>query len=357
VAIWQLVYLIRLGDGTGMKGATYATLCASFLAAPFFSYTYPVAIGPIFGVVLVQNIIQWKGESKTPEKIRTILKQWIPLFICTFSITVFYIQDVAQLTKDGDMHAYWSHLMMNNGFDVMAFFGNIFHMLAQAGSGFLFWWLFGILCTAAFVCGIYTSFAGLRKPGNDLVLLYGTLLLLFIIALHAVGKMPLGEPRLNAFAIPAIAILLIHFMEQMKGAKSIGKAVPILSFILFAGLIGNIFSTIAASFTDSKYALRMAIYHAAEHAISEAQQKNIPILVTPGVANPYEKTRNLPFDNTVPGDWVLMTFPAYKVSAAIPVYGIQDTAGLAGYLHRLPDGIKEAMVVDGPQYRIVKVPD
>jgi 4-amino-4-deoxy-L-arabinose transferase-like glycosyltransferase len=357
--LWQLVYLLRCDDEHQVNRWTYVFMCLSFLLAPFFSYTYPVAVAPVYLVVLIQNIVLWKTDRETTEKVWVIVRQWFPLFMCTFSITIFYVFDVSQLTKDKDMHGYWAHLMMEKGFDWTVFFGNIFHLFAQAGSGFLFWWLFGLLGTAAFVLAIFHSsraVSRLKVSRDQSLLLYSVLLLLVIVVLYAAGKLPVGEPRLNAFAIPALSIMLIFLLDQMNAGWR-GRVSPVLSFILLAGLMGNIYSTIYASFADEKYSQRMAIYNATQTALHTAQSQHLPVLISPGVAYPYEKTKNLPFDNNVPGDWVLMTFPAYNVANGTMVYAIPDTANLDEYLKELPTGVARVMVGDGINYRVLKVGD
>lgn len=358
IAIHQLLYLSGYGSGKKVNVAGYSLLCLSFLVAPFFSYTYSIAIAPVYTVILVQNILQWGADDNTRKKIKTILLQWVPLFICTFSITVFYSIDIAQLSRDKDMHVYWGHLMMQDGFDIRIFFTNIFHLFAQVGSGFIFWWLFGLLGVAGFGYGIYRCSKTLFSGNHDtktLVLLYSILLPLLAIALFAAGKLPIGEPRLNAFIIPAISIVVIHLLDAaMARQDNWAKATRVLSFVLLAGVIGNIYSTILASFTDEKYARRMEIYHATEKAVTTAREQQLPILITPEVAYPYDKTINLPFSNTVPGDWVLMTFPAYHVGESQPVYAIDDVHQLQEYLGQLPASTTSVMVGDGIHYRIVQ---
>jgi hypothetical protein len=357
-AIWQMILLLETGRDKSKSIISYVLVCLSFLVAPFFSYTYPLVVAPVYLVLLVWQIVYWRTEAPTPQKIRVILKQWFPLFLCTFSITLFYVLDVAQLSSDGEMKRYWQHLMMQQGFEISVFCRNVFHMFAQAGSGFLFWWLFGLSCTIAFVFGVYTILKNRSVVTADLqgsVLFYSFLLLLTVMVMHLAGKLPLGEPRLNAFVIPAISVLLIHFLGAMQQRVGEGKVAVVVCYILLAGLSGNIFSTIAASFTDDKYARRMEIYRSTERAVAIANDKKLPILITPGVAYPYEHTRNLPFDNTVPGDWVLMTFPAYKVNESMPVYAIADTTLIAQYKDRMPGSIAEVMAGDGINYRIVKL--
>lgn len=357
VALWQTRMLLRVSEKK-VTGGWYVLLCLSFLIAPFFSYTYPIVIAPAFVVLLVQNILSWRERKGEGGSVPIFLMQWLPLFLCTFSITVFYLKDAYLLGKDEDMHRFWAHLMMEGGFDPVKFLVNFFHFFAQAGSGFVFWWLFGIFCTVSFGYGIYKTFLQIKAGGRDmnsLMMLYIVLLPMVVMLLYTAGKLPVGEPRLSAFAVPAISIMLVAFLSENWPAKT-RKVFSVISFAMFAGLAGNVVSTIVASFTDSKYSKRMEIYRNTQSAIAEAQDKSIPIMITPGVAYPYELTKNLPFDNTVPGDWVLMTFPAYSAEGKVPVYGIADLSEPDRVLDRMPPGVDSVMVGDGIRYEVVKVP-
>jgi hypothetical protein len=284
--------------------------------------------------------------------------QWLPLFLCTFSITIFYLKDAYMPGEDEDMHRFWAHLLMEGGFEPAKFLVNFFHFFAQAGSGFVFWWLFGIFCSVSFGYSIYRTILYIKggaRDQNSMMLLYSVLLPIVVMVLYIAGKLPVGEPRLSAFAVPAISIMLVAFLSADWQTKT-RKVFSVISFAMFVGLTGNVVSTIAASFTDSKYSRRMEIYRNTQAAIAEAEHKGIPIMITPGVAYPYELTRNLPFDNTVPGDWVLMTFPAYSAEGKVPVYGIIDLRELDRVFDRMPPGVDSVMAGDGIRYEVVKVP-
>jgi hypothetical protein len=357
VALWQLIWLLKCSKKQQiMSGKQYILLCASFLVLPFFSYTYIITLLPVYAVLAIDSIVKRKTNKESKAGISNILLQWLPLFICTFSITIFYITDVAQLSTDNDMKHYWGHLMMNNGFSITDFATHIFHLFAQAGSGLLFWSLFGIACSVAFLYSVHKCYQNLRAGIQSIqnsVLMYSVLLILLMIALHLMGKLPLGEPRLNAFAIPAISVMLITMLTDMGKIARYNKATGVIFFILFIGPIGNVYSTIAACFTDSKYAKRMTIYHATQAALKTANENKLPILITPHVAYPYENTVNFPFDNTVPGDWVLLTFPAYKMGKSEQIYAIDDTTNIDNYINQLPNHIKNVMIGDGLNYKIV----
>ncbi|GAA4460745.1 hypothetical protein GCM10023093_03970 [Nemorincola caseinilytica] len=352
-ALWQLHYLLRLGDRP-LKAAGYALFCMAMLLCPFFSYTYAIVIAPVYGVVLLHNIATWNNGTGNG-KMRTIVMQWIPLCLCTFSITVFYLVDAAHLSADGDMQNYWRHLMPGGR---TPFAERMFHFLAQAGSGLLFWWLFGLACTGALGWAIFRVAKAIRKRDvtvENSILLYALLVVLLVVTLNQAGRLPLGEPRLNAFGVPALSVLLIALLQALR-TKARKKLWPdILAYLLLAGLTGNIYSTIAACFTDGKYAQRMETYRASEKALQMATGQHLPILVTPEVAYPYNGTENLPWRTPIPGDWVLMTWPAYDAADMLPIYAVPDTNDLGSYLQRLPTGTARVMVGNGISYRVVDV--
>ena len=80
----------------------------------------------------------------------------------------------------------------------------------------------------------------------------------------------------------------------------------------------------------------------------------MPILITPGVAFPYDTTGNLPFNGTVPGDWVLKTFPAYKVGENIPVFAINCLGDLSKSMKTLPPHITTVLAGDGSSFHIIR---
>jgi hypothetical protein len=357
LALWQLVWLLNIGE-RGLKSiAGYLLLCAGLLVSPFFSYTYPIVIAPVFLVVFVQDVVLWRRKSGV-ETVRRIALQWLPLFLCTFSITLFYVADVAQLSADENMRIYWGGHIAKDGFNLLKFLVQLFHALAQPGSGLIFWWLFGLLCSFALLFGYREAYRNTRAGETGLhavLLLYAVSLPILMLVLNMARRLPMGEPRLNAFAVPAIAILLIHLLNAVAKMPRLQRAGAVVSYILIAGLSGNIVTTVIASFTDGKYERRIATYRATQAAVQQAQDLRIPVLITPEVGWPYDKTENLPWHTMLPGDWVLMTWPAFDPNDAIQVYNIDDTGNVEQYFDQLPGSLAEVMVGDGLHYRRVAV--
>ena len=351
VAIWQLLELLDIGKAVKFTDRKYLLLCASCLIVPSFSYTYPVAIAPVFVVLMAQSLHLLRAGGITGSR-RTLLLKWLPASLSIMGIAIFYIADVSQLMHDEHMHGYWAHLMMGGGFSWSSFFLNIWNLFAEIGSGLFFWYIMGILGLASFIYSLRNSIRDMAN-GNlsnaSLLRLYSVVLLVLSIIMFALGKLPLGEPRFNVFAIPAISLLIINLLDNLQQKQP--KALAI-SALLYAGVIGNIYTTFIASVTGPEYAKKMQIYRSTEDAIVVAQARNLPILITPDVAYPYDKTQNLPYDNTVPGDWVLKTFPAYKVAKNIPVYPISNIGMVREVFKKLPPHIKTVMIGDGQSYNI-----
>ena len=283
-----------------------------------------------------------------------LLLKWFPLILCVISVSVFYVVDVGQLLRDKDMHKFWGHLLMDGGFNWRSFFINFYMLFAEVGSGFVFWYLFGIFGILSLIFGIGSVLKSTYHFNDNtaFIRLYAVGLLTLAISLFAAGKLPLGEPRLNAFTIPAISLLLIHTFDFLAGSGAKGRFAKIVVTLFYVGLIGNIYTTFFASFTGDSYNRKMKIYKATEAAITLAQTKKLPIFVTPGVAYPYEKTKNLPYETTVPGDWVLKTFPAYKVADSVPVFAVNNLSDVREAINGLPATTKYAMAGDGISYKI-----
>jgi hypothetical protein len=353
LAVGQLLYLLNLGNNMNAKPAKYILLCIGMAIAPFFSYTYPVVIAPVYAVLLTNHVLNALNGQKTPYP--TLAKQWFPLFLGTFGITMFYATDVVQVAADNDMHKYWQHLLGGTA-PLYRLPERIFHFLAQPGSGFLFWWLFGMCGLVAIIVVAKNTYHYLRirlMRTEHYLNLYGLLTVALVISLNLIGKIPLGEPRLNAFGIPAIALLVTALLNKIENRYP--KQGKYLTYIILAGLVGNIYTTIIASFTDVKYKRRMAIYNATENAILLAQKVKMPILITPDVAWPYNNTRNYPFDDELPGDWVLMTWPAFNPNDRVEVYAVPEWKQLPQYLNRLPPYINRVVAGDGLQFDVVDV--
>lgn len=358
LALWQFIKLIELPRNAKTNWFSYIILCISFAIVPYFSYIYPIAISPVFIIIFIQSLLRFNDKALTAyQAFKYGLSQGLPLLLCFLSILWFYKIDVAQLMADKGMHNYWGHLMMQDGFSLGSFLNNFFNFFGEEGAGLVYWLLFGILGMSSFIFGIYKSFVYVRSSiigFSEQIRLYSVLLLIVVTILFLAGKFPMGEPRLNSFTVPSMAILMILLLDTIGGErKKLRKLSVGISIVLYVGVIGNIYTTFFASITGPEYNRKISIYRATEKAIMEAQSKQMPIYVTPEVAYPYDKTLNLPYNTTVPGDWVLKTFPAFDVSIKTPVINIKAVSDITNISNSLTG--QEIMTGDGLIYRVRKL--
>jgi len=355
VAIWQLLEVLEISaKGVRHKGR-YALLCFSFLAAPFFSYTYPIAAAPIFMVAFLQGILLLRSNEETKKKMHILLLQWLPLFIAAMSIIVFYVIDVSHLMDDKEMHAYWSYRMIAGGSGVKHIIGKCWDFFAQVGSGLIFEIIFGVLGISAFAWGLYHGIKNSRTPKYDtgaLLRLYCMLLVSLAIGLFIAGKLPV-EPKFNAFTVPSIAVLIIFLLDNLGNAPAGRKVTTAITTILFIGLTGNVMTTALNVVIAPEYAKRMNIYVATENAIAHAQADKLPILITPGVAFPDAITVITPNFAPISAGSVLKTFPAYKVSENLPVYTINDLTKLKEKMKQLPASVTSVLAGDGISFKVI----
>lgn len=355
LAIYQLLELLSLHERERWNWRRYLLLCISFLVLPFFSYTYPLAIAPVYFVMLLQCIYLYKHKSRQAYRL-LFLQIWLPLLLCMCSIVVFYITDVKQLMADAGMRQFWGHRLMREGFSFISFFTCTFELFANLGAGLIFTALLGITGVCALCYGVYKSASGIKERDGStgaFIVCYSVVLIFIILILFGLGKFPLGETRLNAFTMPSICILIISLLDRLLVTNR-HKLSRVLSIVLYVGVTGNIYTTFFASFTGASFNKKLTIYEATEDAIIIAQAKHMPIFITPDIAYPYEHTTNYPASDKIMGDWVLKTFPAYKVYKHTPVYAINSIAEINSKLQQMPSSVTAAIVGDGNSFRVIK---
>jgi hypothetical protein len=254
------------------------------------------------------------------------------------------------------MKAYW-HYNLAGGLDVSGTLLNFYAVFSQVGSGFVFQTIFGILGVTAAVQAMGHAAADLRRRGPlqpaAWLRVYSLLVILAAAALFFAGKLPLGEARLNAFLNIPVSILIIDLLRRLRAAYPDSKIVIGTCVLLFAGVTGNVYTTLLGHYTDEDLPRKQQIYARTGGAIRLAKETGLPILVTPGVAFPYEKDKNLPdTGSTVPGDWILKTHPAYQFPDRIPVYPVADRQRAAFCLDTLASAA--AVVTDGTSVSVLK---
>jgi hypothetical protein len=179
------------------------------------------------------------------------------------------------------------------------------------------------------------------------------MVLLLAIVLFLFKKLPIGTPRLNAFTTASIAILIIHFINDLSARIGINTLKKLLPSILYLGVIGNIFTSYLNYFASQQYKKQMAIYKATKKNIQEAQVKKVPLsyYIWCGLSlrAGYNRCRL-----ARPQVWVLKTFPAYDMKLSLPVYAITDIPQAGKVVNQLPPGMNAIIAGDGINYQQVE---
>ena len=258
--------------------------------------------------------------------------------------------------QDQAMRQYWSYRMLDAQHPLQDMSIKLWGLFAKTGSGFVYEIIFGVLGIA----GLAVSIGSLRKHVNqtklvlmDYVLQYIVILIATVVGLFLAGKLPLSEPKFNAFVVPAIAIMIAHTLQVWRGQQNKKKASRFITAVLFLGLAGNIISTIVNSFTAAEYPTRMAIYKVTQQTLKKAQQENIPITVTPRIGYPDDIINVAAHLDVVPPHIVLMTFPAYEADKKLPVYSADNIEqAKADFYINSSKGAK-MYIGDGVSYELV----
>ena len=359
LAVWQMSEIIDIGFGRSPGKWMYLVLCISFFAAPFFSYTYPIAAAPVFIVGFLQLFIFSKGDISTRQKLLLTVRQWVPLLLCAMGILVFYVIDVSKLMADPEMHGYWNYRMITGGSGFFFVAGKLWDLFAQRGSGLIFEIIIGIVGTCAFFYGVIGWLRMRWKPvleTIDLLRLYSIFVVVLTICLFFAAKIPI-EPKFNVYTTPSIAILIIGLMDAVLAQERFRKWAVIIIAVMYLQLVGNFVVTSINQFTGPEYAKRIRIYKATEKAIKEAQRSKLPIMVTAGVAFPDAITNYVPNMAPILAASVLKCFPAYDNAQNLPVYTLDDMSDIRGNVKNLPSSVLFVMAGDGLTYQIVKRAD
>lgn len=306
VAIWQLLVLQKQNREEDITPRNQLLFYGSLLIAPFFSYTYPIAVAPLFIIAVIHF-------SKT-KRISNI----IPLILSALSIVLFYILDVQQVMSDKGMQDYWQEYSTKGGYNIGHILHNLYRLFANLGSGALFEIIFASLGIAGLIAATIKIKHLLNSKNNfQPVVAYSALLIWLTIALYFTGKLPVGSHRLNAFATPALATLCLYSLHLLHQQSKLKKGVTVFAYILFLAVTANVYSSYINDLSGDKYKRKLGIYNHTKKGIIKAQDKHLPIFVNKNVAYPYH--------SEIEADWVIKTYPVYKVKDSIPVYPVSDS--------------------------------
>ncbi len=350
VAIWQLTELLSISeDGVKNKG-TYLLLCISFLLAPFFSYTYPIGVMPLYIMAFMRLLAIFSGKRDK----KNFIAAAVPLFICFCGIAACYFIDISQVIADQNMHQYWS-IRMSKGNALLTALVNTWRFFANVGAGFLFEIVFAILGIASILYAITNNLNANAKNNYNraqAVRIYCIILVLGSLLLCFAGHLPLGEPKFGAYTVPAISILIISFLDYLLSNLRLKKVAGGFLVVLMVALIGNIVCGVI-NMTSDVYTKRISIHLATEKAIKLAHDKKIPIFITPAIGFPDDIVVKIPFISMPTPAGVLKAFPAYQVSDTIAIYDINDYAQVQDYKKKLSPTITTVLVGDGLSYKLV----
>ncbi len=375
LSIWQLLELLQTAHSPKPPGKRYILLCASFLIAPFFSYTYPIIIAPVFIIALLQSIMQLRQHRWLDAK-RFLVRIWLPLMVSAIAIAVFYRVDASRLMNEKGMHAYWDYRMMQHGFHPYQFFTAFYNLFALCGAGILFELIFGMLGVLGFINAVIISARSLKKATwnkVDYISWYCVSVVVLTLILFSTGRLAIGEARLTCFCVPVVALMIISATNELLGSGRYRLVGAISTMTLFIGVTGNAFSALIGEQLTARHAQALNIYVSTENAILQAVSKKVPIFISSGIASPDEKILNFPATDipakemytlpgntdtasehapdNVSGDWILKAFPAYKASDHIPVYALNDPEDLQLRIAQLPSDVKCVLMGDGIFFR------
>lgn len=324
VALWQVWCLHQILTGNKLKVITWILLCLSVAGITFFSYTYPILAIALWAVVLLRAF--------TMKTVAANVKwQIIVLFIINLlSIALFYWVDVRHVLADQGMQNYWEEYIMGNGFNLELFFTNVYKVFAHLGSGALFEIIFAVFGFAGWALGISHFRRNIKS--NEVwgtVVSFSTVLILLMIILFVAGKLPLGAHRLNAFATPAIALLVMNVFVYVRTLNigTVNRVVMpiVLAFFFLALGIGLNLSMIDRM--GKEMIKKRDIYKNVSAGLESAHQKQWPILADRSIVYPNERFKE------ISGDWVIKTYPAYDVNQSLHVYAVDDTTGIKPVMH------------------------
>ncbi|MBC7554473.1 MAG: glycosyltransferase family 39 protein [Taibaiella sp.] len=375
LCLWQLLELLAVKRHSRLSG-TYFLLCFSFIVAPFFSYSYPILVAPVFAIGVLQTVFMSPFGGSKP---MFVIRLWLPLLLCLVSLGAFYLLDVAQLMKDNGMKIFWESMMMQDGFRPLQFLRSLYLIFANTGNGALFEIIFGVTGLAAFYFSARESVLHFKRCIEDppaQVRLYALGLIIIIIVLFVAGKLPIGEPRLICYAVPSIAILIIRLLRYLALHQRTAKFATGLTVVLFLGTVGNIINNPVKSITGKDYRKKFAIYNNVTAAIKKAQEMRIPVFVTSAISFPDIKVISFPLTDVradilcfpagydtladfigyddMPADWVVKTMPAYQLNMRTPVYAVDDISNALLYLSKIPGGYPAAVAVNDTTFRMIR---
>lgn len=345
VALWQ--YLELLKPAQTQPASRFAVLLFTLALAPFFSYTYPIAIAPAYILLRLQMMNQKRLDPRVAAALAVSLT----------ALFAFYFLDVRQLLQDANMHAFWHHHADYWQAGPLRKATNIFRLFAKTGAGIVFEIVFGIAGTLSFVFSLARLLRNdsVGTPTQKNAVSYALLLVMLVIVLFLAGKIPLGQAKFSAFAAPALGIVLAFTLDRLANMSKTHRLAAGIRGLLFLALAGNILTAFLQVFTSPDYKTKLRIYHATDKALHIARSNGLPILVSPRIGLPDDITEPVTYLTMPDAAGILRTYPAWHQSDSVHVVAIGKNDDAPGNIQRMLPGIKQAMVIDGEQYQVITI--
>jgi len=345
VAIWQLLEALHLRSASPGR---VVLLFASFIVAPFFSYTYPIAVAPALALLCFSALAG--GGIPTQRRILTLSL----VAVSTLAIAIFYLLDAAQVMRDSNMHNFWFFKpdYINGGFQKRT--TNTWLFFAKTGAGAVFEYVFGIATVAATIAAIWhlAKRSSWLQDTRKTLLVYSLLLIAGLIALYFLDKIPLGQAKFTIFAAPALSLVLATAIGRWVDSN--GKRAPrVITAILFAAMAGNILTAFLQLFTSDDYRLKLEIYRANTKALEVARQEHFPIIVTPEIGRPDDITVPVPYLSMPDAAGILKTYPAYHEKDSIAIIPIKRDPAPADVIAALPPNTVKYILSNGKEIKIM----
>lgn len=341
VAIWQMYRLFQLMKGAKSTPLSLMLLFVSVGLAPFFSYTYPIVLAPMFVVVILRMVTRGRQMNHIARALSVIL-----LLTSALSVSLFYLLDVRYVLQDEGMQNYWQDHLMLSGFNAGVFFQNMYQLFAGLGAGGLFEVVFAVLGIGVFVTVLARFKRNIKSDEpKDIIAVYGVMLVLCVTVLFLAGKLPVGVHRLNAFAMPALAFMVVYLIRMMEVHKKLRVVSMVLLPVLILAQAGNIVSSYLSERGSDEYKTKLAIYENVTKGISKAQERKLPLIVNREITYPHH------VHPEITGDWVVRTYPAYDAALSLKTYPVDEAEQVSAILKE--KSIDTAMYINASSYEIV----
>jgi len=328
LAIWQFLKLNSLHGKRLQTTWLYITINIIFLIGPFLSYTYAIVAAPIMLFFIITVVLEYDRHWFSNRYI-------IPSVNFSIACLFAYYIDVRHVLSDPYMSDYWSKhfVYLNDLKSVINSLYNLYlflslHMSADATkySYYINYLIhvMKIITTILAMVGIVSSLQKIlgkkRLRSSEIVSIlafgknmtihtYFVVLLIITLFLYLIKMLPLGNHRLNCFAVLMLSFFIVEGISYLlthraKEAVYFGRAIaPMLFLIIVVPIIyWNIHVVKMAKYGDQKQYINYS------RAIEASYKENVPIML---------------LDNS-DAEKLLKLNPRYLIDKPIRIYTIEN---------------------------------